>query len=759
MQAEPSDDVDDDSLFGSPPPSLGRALSSSTLRSTSQPSPSVIQPPIYPATKTRPSSSVPDQSSCGPRPASHGQRKPRRTREKSTASSQASSTPRPTPPPIPLPGPDEPTPPNFLRNQQALLGLAGLVGGVNPAQLQRQPRGSSSGNPIVVEDVQDGRSVLSRMSAEQPSLSRRPYLSPVDPTQLPQPPGEDILTTLVRQKNIFPVVESLLRLLSSGASPPHASQYPVRTGWEKTPPNAPPLKRRKLRTVPAGAADWDVPYPFQAGQGPAEYQAHWERERARQLLADLVSVLQSATKKAAMKTYVQQHQTAIDKKRRWDEEEKVWGHYRPATLSYGLEGAQLPRQGQAQSTTKTTFRTRDPAVRGGDDVAGRIGDGIRLEGAAASTSQPMTPFDQLVASLLSASQLPQHSGASVDSQVSSSVSENTPPDFDGWISLLTSVPPGDPNGIAVSAYPYDTQNPLQSALGSLPSSSTSVQSQIQPSQSQRIPDFLIDPELLALPSTTVIPSASIPSATETQQSADPPPTPALTSTNSPVTSTSSLPDASPCPPTPEWAWAFAEPDVTEAMAESFAELDMAMALDRETIGNEQGPDPIADKTRMDVLEDVEKSVSTTAPFQGILHLPSANLVQDSTSSTIAMQHPALNPQLPVSQQSSTSPSAHTHAHSPPSSTLHTNFRMLTQPSLPCTQPKLTSSYYRPSVMVPARSTSTSAPLDSKAARLALLARARALRSALATEAERAKVELWETTVEQGVLGNLVKGER
>jgi len=56
----------------------------------------------------------------------------------------------------------------------------------------------------------------------------------------------------------------------------------------------PPPKRRKLTNVPAGAVDWDVPYPFPEGEGPESHHATWERERARQLIIQLLDLLKGA---------------------------------------------------------------------------------------------------------------------------------------------------------------------------------------------------------------------------------------------------------------------------------------------------------------------------------------------------------------------------------------------------------------------------------------------------------------------------------
>ena len=87
-----------------------------------------------------------------------------------------------------------------------------MVGGVNPANLpkMRHARGTTAENPIVVEEEPT--------LPQQPSIGKRPVRpGPSDPSQLPRPSSEQILGTLLQQKNILPVVVSLLRLLVPGA--------------------------------------------------------------------------------------------------------------------------------------------------------------------------------------------------------------------------------------------------------------------------------------------------------------------------------------------------------------------------------------------------------------------------------------------------------------------------------------------------------------------------------------------------------------
>ena len=255
-----------------------------TLTPTPTPAPTHFTPPS--TLSSRPAT---------PRGASRAPRNSRNGRVRSP-------TPHPPSPPIHFPDPDEPLPPNFLRSQQALLGHAGLIGSLDPSTLStRHHRGVSSQNPIIVEDELD-----------PPPLGKGDTYS-LDSSLLPSPPSEEVVSSLVKQRNIFPVLESLLRLLTSTgvssippavtpSSPPTSSGS---IGFSKECGVAP--KRRRLNSVPAGAADWDVPYPFQQGEGPTKYRLHWEKERLRQLLTQLTVLVKGAKRSAAARTYLQQH--------------------------------------------------------------------------------------------------------------------------------------------------------------------------------------------------------------------------------------------------------------------------------------------------------------------------------------------------------------------------------------------------------------------------------------------------------------------
>ena len=383
-QSYPHTDEDQDSLFGSPPPSpaRGRSPSQETFTIGDQVGPVIALPSTGVVTKNvgtialpgshmscaelpadlpasslslpRPTSShhspciapptiagtsvhSPVVSSCSPprsvssRASSAASTIPSTstsTRKRRTPKAK-SLTPAPPPPPIALPGPNEPTPPNFLRSQSSLLGLAGLVGSVKPAQLYTHPsqpipvqqhspiRGSTPTHPIVLDDDQDAPHI-----GEQPCAQiQMPHrLDQLNPEIL----RSNILNSLTQEKNIFPVLESLIKLLGgeplfTPSNPPSQSfarpyghgifnaQYPPPVAppsatSSSTTPTAPPPKRRKLKHVPAGAVDWDIPFPFAAGEGPERYRDTWARDRAKQLATQLLELVQNAAKRAAIKT-------------------------------------------------------------------------------------------------------------------------------------------------------------------------------------------------------------------------------------------------------------------------------------------------------------------------------------------------------------------------------------------------------------------------------------------------------------------------
>lgn len=419
-----------------------------------------------------------------PPPAPRTAAKPR----KSSKKAQAGSTPRPTPPPIPLPDPSEPPPSNFLRNQQALLGLAGLVSGVKPANLALQnTRGTTASNPIVVDDEDD-----------RPTIGRHPPAGAdgvPSAVNLPVPSSDAILQTLINQKNIFPVVDALLRLASNGSqafqSQPQYSAFCRPPGSVSSTSTAapPPAKKRKLSSVPAGAIDWDVPYPFPEGQGPADYRTNWERQRSRQLLVDLIGLVKNAARKAAAKNYyqsltMQQQQMLWEKKygarlgSQSHSQPKVYGHYRPETLHYGLPPGQAPQlppgyvgyteQGQSSTQANSIATDSQNAGQSNIDLSTQLTPAQdQLSKSPPTSTNP--DFSSLPTSHLDTTAMTETTTTSTNTPFEfpafdATITSNDPSsnDLDNFLALFSNMPPEeleqifsmpamDPNGAGSSA--------------------------------------------------------------------------------------------------------------------------------------------------------------------------------------------------------------------------------------------------------------------------------------------------------------------
>ncbi|CDO73726.1 hypothetical protein BN946_scf185015.g54 [Trametes cinnabarina] len=616
---------DDDSLFGSPPSSPARGRSPSPLAlpggsgsaqnvgalalpgshlvaelptnppaslplsaSASAPTrqPSVPRIPSAPAASQSGPPSLPRTSSSristpGPPRLSRSEPTSRKTRK--GKEKERSNTPRPTPPPIALPSPDEPTPPNFLRNQQALLGLAGMVGGVNPANLARvrHTRGTTAENPIVVEDEPEIQ--------PQPSIGKSPVQpSPLDPSQLPKPTAEQILGTLLKQKNIFPVLVSLLRLLAPGApslasvppgypyypypypyaapyAPPESraqplarSQTPSQSSASDSRPStssgAPPLKRRKLNSVPAGAADWDVPYPFQEGQArginaarkaatKAWYDAAWPT------LATLYYGLERGQSAPPLTGHAQIHQ-----------------HQPPNAFDQLVESL-LAAQRQQQQRQQYHQQQHEEHQQSLSQQKEQASGSAAFPGDDPSSSTPVDP--------------------SVRSQEAAALSvldDSTQAFFDNWLQMLTAFPPGDPN---------DSSGVLAAEFTA---ATATVTNHVSP-----ISDDMIDPALLGLQSDASRGSASgsVSEATEqqaplispvpatsrsmpnttTSSTAAQPATPSLV--DSPSITASSLADPADRDgePAPSWDWTFSDAQEEMKMLGELAGMPMDVDLD------------------------------------------------------------------------------------------------------------------------------------------------------------------------------------
>ncbi|KII90028.1 hypothetical protein PLICRDRAFT_40215 [Plicaturopsis crispa FD-325 SS-3] len=709
------DSENEDSLFGSPPPSPGATRGRSPSPSLALPSGpgsaaqnvgTIALPGSQPYSELAvnpPASSLsgfshhgfaqrpqapayapaqPQQSYCPvsrpqPLPLRHGSQ-PLIGRKKKAAK-EKSATPRPAPPPIPLPDPDAPPPANFLRNQQALLGLAGLVGGVHPANLsvQRHTRGSNPDNPIVVEE--DGNA---------PRLGYKSRLPVYDLSRLPVPTNEEIVASLIKQRNIFPVLGSILKLIAAGDAsrrPPVDQERIQQKQWAQSRRSSSPAsKRRKLANVPAGAADWDVPYPFPNGEGPDAYRATWERERGKQLIAQLVGLIKSAAEKAAARSHAQRQE--VPQKR---------SYYRPATALYGLERPPT-------SSARPPHPVAPEVLVDHSNVNAEAARSSRhnTQGQDQSKNNPET-FDQIIATMFSGQSNPPAPNL-VSSPSSTAGSSNPPDDFDldNFMSVLNSYSTNEiPNTAfspeAFSNHDYNRnfdatamQQTLESMANDADAGSTN---------SNSIPDYVIDPTLLAM-STQQPSSSSYPANSSA---------PALS--HSPVESSSSFAG----PSTPQFESISPDPQVFTG--------DQAAADDPMTAATmllDLATNPLAEPIYKDVTPS---GVQPVPPSTTTIHhrpIPTSHSVASDLSSVWSMA--GTSETVSSSTRASAGPS------SQPQPTLP---RCVGGPGRPAAQPIRKDE---------------------------VLAKAKERRRQLVAEIERAKVELWETTIEQGVLAQLAK---
>ena len=368
-------------------------------------------------------------SSAGPNPKKKPSQKPR----------SKGTSPRIPGLEIALPDPSDQPVPHFLRNQSGLLGTAGLIGGVKPAKLsQRHNRGCHPDNPIVVEEDNSDTPILGRGSQ-----FRRP---PVDPTLLPAPPVQEVVQMLIGQKDIFPVLENLLKLVASGSLDSSVGADTQRRPVSSATLPTRPTKKRKLHNVPAGAVDWDVPYPFSPGEGPSAYRTTWERQRGKQLLSELLGLIKTAARKAATKVYYQNAtatSSAQSKFKAFHVASKIDGQSCEPERLVVFSGVPV-----RENPTDAGWVNKGPGVGQAPDPRQIVPDR-----PASGIEQISTPFDQLISSLLTASP-GQDDGTSRDpytgigdfsagANTNRALSENLSVDqglYDSWMNILQTFP-------------------------------------------------------------------------------------------------------------------------------------------------------------------------------------------------------------------------------------------------------------------------------------------------------------------------------
>jgi hypothetical protein len=562
-----------------------------------------------------------------------------------------------------------------------------MVGGVNPANLsvKRPARGSSRSNPILVEDELN------------PPIGQGTSLLPLNAAKLPPPPIEAVIASLIEQKNIFPILHSVLKLFfapKSDSIPLNPSTISLTEVESRDAGRS--SKKRKFAGVPAGAGDWDVPYPTQGSGG---VQSSWERQRGKKLIAQLAGAIKSASEKAATKSYLMEKGLLPNRKPQHkpkpkpshDPSAKVYGHYRPATMAYGLDDA-LPTVEVAGS---------DEVIAGHANLVPLVQNPSHVEGDVTAPSDAPT-FDEIITALMQLSTQgnatnppsdPLHNYEDVSTPSTSATPEFDQDDFHTWLDLLNISPP-----------PEEPQT--QSAPDTLPAAQSTdpwsmdvdASNSHPPSDAAPSPfsDATIDPVLLALSQTQMINAQSTPI----------PPTPALVP--SPMLSASSLD-----PLTPRRERAFPETQVFTAEQ-----------------GTSRPPAPGPDTVRIQI-----GGIDFTAedPIAA-----ASMLLQLATGSTATVPEDAVGHAMSFQAQPSVE------ACSAMTTTVDLTSPV---PTTTTTQPQ--PQVYKRCVAGPGRPSSQSMKED-------ILSRARERKRQLAAEIERAKVGLWETTIEHGMLLQLSK---
>lgn len=630
-------------------------------------------------------------NSSPPTPATS--RKSSRAPRNSHNEKERSATPRTPAPTIHFPDPSDPLPSNFLRNQEALLGHAGLISGLNPSTLStRHHKGATSQNPIIVEDVLD-----------PPLLGKHSTHSTVslDSTSLPSPTSEEVVSSLVKQRNIFPVLESLLRLLSGTGVPcaPPAATFSCPSDPASSSSGASSQergqapKRRRLNSVPAGAADWDVPYPFQQGEGPSQYRRHWEKERLKQLISQLTVLIKGAKRSAATRTFLQQH-AGRSSSVPFPQRSSSQAPFQQQPISPGMQTRDKDdtpschpqiRDATNTPTANENVLHRDPQISATaplDDFISSLCDPAPRE--STPSTQPSSSFEFLP------HHLPQTSSHSP-------TSDQLSPDIQRLLAMLryssaqSMTASSDFAGLTVphsSCSNSAEQFPLHE--NAVASSST--------------PDSVIDPALLDMSYNR---NSDLLDASVSSTGQDP-----LTPTllQSPITSTSSL--FGPLTPREDLC---SEPDVYRP---------------------DQAEDPIRAATLL--LQAMMSAPSPATQSKAQSQPPPPSRFQSEVSQSPA---PALpSEQLATSTTTVTPSISRASSAAPRSWSAAPGAAASLRVSSPMDQRR------------PSRASAGSKALNKQE----IIQRAKERRQQLLTELEKAKVELWEATIEQGVLSHLMK---
>ena len=102
---------------------------------------------------------------------------------------------------------------------------------------------------------------------------------------------QTIMTYLTYESEFISTLRSYLYLLANPEGPPTASGSGAHT------PLAARKRTSRKQKVPAGAANWDVPFPFASNSAPEGYFEEWYDKKIQSLIASVKSALRRATVK------------------------------------------------------------------------------------------------------------------------------------------------------------------------------------------------------------------------------------------------------------------------------------------------------------------------------------------------------------------------------------------------------------------------------------------------------------------------------
>ena len=561
---------------------------------------------------------------------------------------------RPPPPPIHLPDPNAPPPANFLRNQQALLGLAGLIGHVNPSRLSRAQTPGDAVNPIVIDESDEVGNVNIQGKAKE----------------VVRPSNEEIVGMLIRDKNVLPILESILQIIHK--------HVPATTDQHEPTPELAPKKKRKINPATA-----------------------MEQEKTKHLLSQLCTMIKNAAHKA---TLANNHHAA--KSRKFQprffppQEDKIMGHYRARTALYGR--STVGEQGQEvimnrRDATRCELSPVPSSLGSGNAIEVEVGSSQSSGSSASEEPQVITPeFSSL-------SPTPEFDGAA----------------FESWMSVLEKFP--DP----VFQGNWDASNVDVESLFASGSTPNDI-----PFDSFSSPDFAIDPALLGLAPPP--PALLSPSSDQPPSFGVIPPLPSLTPTSPTNT------DWTMGPITPiaqeQGQGTFSDPELEKLLVQ----MEGVDSTSGESVFSGQGQQKLGMEGVGGMFADdpeLERLLTEMVAWQG----PNAFLHFNSNTNAAFPESP-IDPVL-ASFDLPFQPPRPLHPKPP---------TPVSNPS----QPLPTASTVGPPFKMPTRVSSTTRIPNAN--KQDILKRAKERRMQLLGEIDRAKVELWETTIEQGVLANIIK---